>query len=197
MSISRLLGMVEPRHTQRLPMFQHSAHSRYPLKVRRILQSLLNNFSNVRLGFAGTSIAFTGNTPAPPLLQSIIVTIDSGTPYNTSYMDPIPQTYIQWYQSPTLAEGNHTIKVDKVDGAALDYATITVGQNTPLSGKKIIIDNDDSTVHYSGSWTRNTDEFFSGGDSKGHPFRNSTHRSTTPGDTITFLFSGQSCDFLV
>jgi hypothetical protein len=126
-----------------------------------------------------------------------MVTIDGGTPYNTSYMDPIPQTYIQWYQSPTLAEGHHTIKVDGVDGTALDYATIAVGQNTPLSGKKIIVDNDDSTVHYSGSWTRNTEEFFSGGDSKGHPFRNSTHRSTTPGDTITFLFSGQSHDSLI
>ena len=189
--------MVELRHTQRLPMFQHSAHSRYPLKVRRVLRSLLNNFSNVRLGFVGTSIAFTGNTPPASLSQSIIVTIDSGTPYNTSYMDPIPQTYIQWYQSPTLAEGNHIIKVERVDETSLDYATIAVGQNTPLSGKKIIVDNDDSAIHYSGSWTRNTDEFFSGGDSKGHPFRNSTHRSTTPGDTITFLFSGQSNNSLV
>ena len=195
--MSSLLGMAEPRHTLPLPIFQHLAHSRYPLKVRRILRFLLNNFSNVRLGFTGTSIAFTGNTPAPPLSQSIIVTIDGGSPYNTSYMDPISQTYIQWYQSPTLAEGIHTVKVDGVDGTTLDYATITVGQNTPLSGKNIIVDNDDSTVHYSGSWTRNTDEFISAVDSKGHPFRNSTHRSTTPGDTITFLFSGQSRDSLV
>ena len=189
--------MVELRHTQRLPMFQHSAHSRYPLKVRRVLRSLLNNFSNLRLGFVGISIAFTGNTPPASLSQSIIVTIDSGTPYNTSYMDPIPQTYIQWYQSPTLSEGNHTIKVDRVDETSLDYATIAVGQNTPLSGKKIIVDNDDSAIHYSGNWTRNTDEFFPGVDPKGHPFRNSTHRSTTPGDTITFLFSGQSNNSLV
>ena len=125
-----------------------------------------------------------------------MVTIDGGTPYNTSYMDPIPQTYLQWYQSPTLAEGNHTIRVDGVGGTSLDYATISVGQNTPLSGKKIIVDNDDSTVHYSGSWTRNTDHFIPGGVPKGLPFRNSTHRSTTPGDTITFLFSGQFRDFL-
>ena len=96
-----------------------------------------------------------------------------------------------------LAEGNHTIKVDREDGAALDYATIAVGQNTLLSGKTIIVDNEDSAIHYSGSWTRNTDEFFSGGDAKGRPFRNSTHRSATPGDTITFLFSGQSRDSLV
>jgi hypothetical protein len=90
-----------------------------------------------------------------------------------------------------LSEGNHTIKVDGIfGGTSLDYATITVGQNTLLSGKKIIVDNDDSTVHYSGGWTRNTDKFVPGGLPKGLPFQNSTHRSTTPGDTITFLFSG-------
>jgi hypothetical protein len=121
------------------------------------------------------------------------VSIDGGTPYNTSYMDPNPQSYLQWYQSPTLPEGNHTIKVDGVDGAALDYATITAGQNTLLWGKKVIVDNDDHSIHYSGSWTRNTDEFVPGGNPKGLPFRNSTHRSTTPGDSIAFRFSGQSC----
>ena len=121
-----------------------------------------------------------------------MVSIDGATPYQTSYMDPSPQTYLQWYQSPTLSEGNHTIKVDGVFGTSLDYATITVGQNTLLSGKKIIVDNDDSTVHYSGNWIQNIDKFFPGGVPKGVPFQNTTHRSTTPGDTITFLFSGQS-----
>jgi hypothetical protein len=105
-------------------------------------------------------------------------------------MDPTPPTYLQWYQSPTLSEGNHTIKVDGISGTSLDYATITVGQNTLLSGKKIIVNNDDSTIHYSGGWTRNTDKFVPGRDPKGLPFQNSTHQSTKPGDTITFLFSG-------
>ena len=122
-----------------------------------------------------------------------MVSIDGGIPYQTSTMDPTPQTYLKWYQSPTLSEGNHTIKVDGIFEMSLDYATIIVGQDTPLSGKKIIVDDDDSNVHYSGNWTRNKDLFFPGlGSSKGLPFRNSTHRSTTPGDTITFLFSGQS-----
>jgi len=185
--------MVETRHT----LTMQSAHSRYLLKVRRILRFLFNNFSNVRLEFSGTSIAFTGNTPEATRSQSIMVTIDGGTPYNTSYMDPIPQTYIQWYQSPTLAGGKHTIKVDGIDGTSLDYATITVAQDTPLSGKKIIVDNEDSTIHYSGSWTRNINEFIAIKVPKGRPFQNSTHRSTTPGDTITFLFSGQYCNYLV
>src|SRR5437016_14045818 len=126
---------------------------------------------------AGTSIAFTGNTPNSSFSQSITVSIDGGTPYTTSYMDPTPQSYIQWYQSPTLSEGQHIIKVDGVDGTAIDYATITAGQNTPLSGKKIIVDNDDPSVYYSGSWTRNTDRFIPGGvQPDGLPFRNSTQR---------------------
>src|SRR6267378_722304 len=118
---------------------------------------------------AGTSIAFTGNTPNTTFSQSITVSIDGGTPYKTYYMDPTPQSYIQWYQSPTLSEGQHIIKVDGVDKTAIDYATITVGQNTPLSGKTIIVDNDDPSVHYSGSWTRNTDRFIPG-DIHGLPF---------------------------
>ena len=139
---------------------------------------------------AGTSIAFTGNTPPATLSQSITVSIDGGTPYNTFYMDPTPQTYLQWYQSPTLSEGRHTIKVDGVDKTSIDYATITVGQNTPLSGKRVIVDNDDSSIHYSGSWTRNMDKFVPGDLPSGLPFRNTTHRSTTPGDTVTFRFTG-------
>jgi len=143
---------------------------------------------------AGTSIAFSGNTPISTFSQSIIVSIDGGTPYTTYYMDPMPQSYVQWYQSPPLSEGQHTIKVDGVDGTALDYATITAGQHTPLLGKKIIVDNEDPSVHYSGSWSRNTDRLGPGVFS-GLPFRNSTHRSDTPGDTITLRFTGHSNPF--
>jgi len=150
--------------------------------------SILLNFNDAS---AGTSIAFTGNTPATTLSQSIIVSIDGGTPYNTSYMDPAPPSYFQWFQSPTLTEGQHTIKVDGIDGTSLDYATITVGQNTPLLGKTVIVDNEDPLVHYSGTWTRTPDKFIPGHIPSGLPFRNSTHRTTTPGDSITFQFTGQ------
>jgi hypothetical protein len=143
---------------------------------------------------AGTSIAFSGNTPISTLSQSIIVSIDGGTPYTTSYMDPTPQSYVQWYQSPSLSEGQHTIRVDGVDGTAIDYAIITAGQHTPLLGKKIIVDNEDPSIHYSGSWTRNTDQFVPK-DFSGFPFGNSTHRSDTPGDTISFRFTGNSNPF--
>lgn len=149
-------------------------------------------FGSFEVAFEGTSIAFTGNTPAATLSQTITVSIDGGTPYSTSYMDLTPPSYLQWYQSPTLSDGKHVVKVDGVDGTSLDYATITVGEKTPLTGRKIIVDNEDPAIRYSGTWTRTPDEFIPGHIPAGLPFRNSTHRSTTAGNTITFKFSGTS-----
>ena len=132
--------------------------------------------------------------PLNSLSQSIIVSIDGGTPYNTLCTDLTSPSYLKWYQSPTLSEGKHIIKVDNLNGTSLDYATITVGENTSLSRKKVIVDNDDlGAVHYFGSWIRTEEGFPPGGNIlAGLPFRGSTHRSATPGDTITFRFSGQS-----
>ena len=141
----------------------------------------------------GTSIAFTGNISADSLSQSITVSVDGGPPLNTSYTDHTPQSYFQWYKSPTLSEGKHIIKVDGLNGTSLDYATVTVGENTPLSRKKVIVDNDNfEAVHYSSGWVKIEEGFFPGENTlAGLPFGGSTHRSATPGDTITFLFSGQ------
>lgn len=75
-------------------------------------------------------------------------------------------------------------------GTALDYAVITAGQNTPLAGKTVIVDNEDPSIRFTGSWTRNTDRFQSGSPPNGYPFHNSTHQSTTPGDNFIFRFSG-------
>ncbi|KAF8968104.1 hypothetical protein BDZ97DRAFT_1655524 [Flammula alnicola] len=149
-------------------------------------------FGSFLVTFQGTSIAFVGNTPAAPSSQSIAVSIDGGAEYETSYDDPTPQSYLQWYQSPTLPEGTHTIAVNQVAGTSLDYAIVTVGPNTPLTGKTILLDNEDPAIQYSGGWTRNTDRFDAGNLPDGLPYHNSTHRSSTPGDIITFRFQGTS-----
>ena len=69
-------------------------------------------------------------------------------------------------------------------------AIITVGSNTSLQGKTLIVDNDNPAIEYFGTWTRNTSPFKSGIQS-GFPIGNSTHRSTTSGDMITFKFTGE------
>jgi hypothetical protein len=71
-------------------------------------------------------------------------------------------------------------------------ALITVGPNTSLQGKTLIADDDNSAIEYSGTWTRNASPFNAGTLPDGFPVGNSTHRSTTAGDIITFRFTGES-----
>lgn len=140
----------------------------------------------------GTSIAFIGNTP--PVFnnsQVLTVSIDGGTPYNTTYSDPNPQSYRQWYQTPTLSDGQHTVLLSHVLGTALDYAVVTVGKDTPLGTNRIIVDNEDPSITYKGSWSRSIEEFDAGSLPDGFPYHNSTQRSSTPGDIFTFQFSGK------
>ncbi|EDR03078.1 uncharacterized protein LACBIDRAFT_331846 [Laccaria bicolor S238N-H82] len=145
----------------------------------------------VFLSFEGIAIAFGGNTPKVfGDSQTLTVSIDGAPPYNTSYNDPTPQSYVQWYQSPILPEGTHNITLTHMAGTALDYAVISAGQNTPLTGKTVIVDNEDPSIRFTGSWTRNTDRFHSG--TEGYPFHNSTHQSTTSGTSFIFRFSGTS-----
>ena len=144
--------------------------------------------------FTGTSIAFIGNTPPNYFSGSQIATvsIDGGTAYNTTYGTTPPPAYGQWYQSPTLPNGNHTITVSHLALTSVDMALITVDPNTSLQGKTLIVDDDNSAIEYSGTWTRSTSPFNEGTLPDGLPVGNSTHRSTTVGDTITFRFTGKS-----
>ena len=152
------------------------------------------------LRFKGTSIALIGIMPPISFPDSesqfATVSIDKGTAYNTTYGTQALSVssslaYIQWYQSPILSDSNHIINVSHFAGA-IDMALITVGQNTLLHGKTLIADNDNPAIKYFGTWTRNTSPFNSGVLEDGFPVGNTTHRSTTPGDTITFRFTGES-----
>ncbi|EDR08283.1 uncharacterized protein LACBIDRAFT_327392 [Laccaria bicolor S238N-H82] len=101
-------------------------------------------------------------------------------------------SYRQWYQTPTLIDGKHTVLLSHVLGTALDYAVVTVGEDTPLGTNRIIVDNEDLSITYKGSWSRSIAEFDAGSLPDGFPYHNSTQRSSTPGDIFTFQFSGTS-----
>ncbi|KIK04494.1 hypothetical protein K443DRAFT_417841 [Laccaria amethystina LaAM-08-1] len=152
-----------------------------------------NGTGTASFSFQGTSVAFFGNT-APVFTDSQILTvaIDGGKPYNTTYDDPSPQSYRQWYRSPTLAEGKHNISLSHIAGTALDFAVVTVGRNTPLARTKVIVDNEDPSITYTGSWTQNTDKFVPGSLPSGLPYHNSTHQSVNAGDSFAFSFTGSS-----
>lgn len=151
-------------------------------------------FGSFTLEFEGTSIAFIGNTPENFFAESQIATvsIDGGRAYNTTYGTTAPPAYVQWYQSPTLADGKHNITISHLAGTAVDLALITVGPKTSLQGKTLIVDDDNSAIEYSGAWSSNASPFNAGSLPDGFPVGNSTHRSTTLGDTITFRFTGTS-----
>ena len=153
---------------------------------------LSNRLSRIVLisSLSGTSVAFFGVTPPDSSSQNLTVSIDGDTPYNTSYGDPNPQSYRQWYQSPLLSDGAHNIELSHIAGTSLDFAVVTVGQDTPLSGQTAIVDNDDSGLTFNGNWRRSQDAFNSGPLPDGFPYHNTTHQTTDIGSSFTYHFSG-------
>ncbi|KAF8874034.1 hypothetical protein BD779DRAFT_1451272 [Infundibulicybe gibba] len=135
----------------------------------------------------GTSIAFTGNVNPSNNSVITVVTIDDNSPYNTSYDNPTFESCQQWYQSPHLDDGVHTIQLDNMVTTSVDFMVVSAGPSTPLLGQTIIMDDDDPSITYSGNWKRNTEPFHITKGSIGLPFHNGTHQSTTPGDTASLM----------
>jgi hypothetical protein len=136
-------------------------------------------------------VAFFGNTPPAKDSQWSMFSIDGSPPYNSSFMDPAPPSSRQWYQSPTLPEGQHNITITHIASTSVDYAVVNAGQTTPLLGQVLIIDDNDPSITYGGSWTRNTSMFSTSYDPFiGLPFGNATHQTTSTGASATFSFIG-------
>ena len=135
---------------------------------------------------SGTSATIIGTG-----YSSLNISIDGaeGLQY---YMPPVDVgTYRQLLQTPKLSDGTHTIAVKFFDETSIDFAvvTVTAGNRTSLAGRDIIVDNDSPAILYSGHWNRSTSRV---NDTYhlGYPYGNSTHRSSTPGDSFTFRFTG-------
>lgn len=144
----------------------------------------------------GTSIAFFGATPLPGLPQYVVVSIDGGTPYISSYNDTLaPSSSVQWYQSPLLPDTEHNISLTRLVGVTLDYMVVTTGPTTSLTGQVIIVDDCGPEVIYSGAWTRKQARFertLGNLTLTGYPHGNATHDTSEAGSKATFRFSGLS-----
>ncbi|KAF9077606.1 hypothetical protein BDP27DRAFT_1253642 [Rhodocollybia butyracea] len=150
---------------------------------------------NIAFSFQGTSISFKGNTPSSTISPTwFLAGIDENTPYNVSFPDAGPtQIYTQWYQTPTLSDGLHNINFSNI-AIDFDYALITPGPTTPLSGSTIVVDDKNSEITYTGDgWVTSAAEIvFGGGEVSGLALGNATHRTSNVGDGFEFQFAGSN-----
>jgi len=74
---------------------------------------------------------------------------------------------------------------------AFDYLTVTAGDSTPLQGRTLAVDDTDSPIVFSGSWSDKpsvTIPF----DYSSSLYRDTAHWTSTVGDSLQFEFEGSS-----
>ncbi|KAF9533112.1 hypothetical protein CPB83DRAFT_529207 [Crepidotus variabilis] len=107
----------------------------------------------------------------------------------------VSQTGNGSWTSPLLTDGEHTVTyamgMPKNVYPALDYIAVTAGPSTSLQDKTIIVDNDDSAISYSGSWSK-TSPVSASFDYAKTMYQNSSRWATKAGDSMSFQFEGSS-----
>ncbi|KAF9036259.1 hypothetical protein BJ165DRAFT_627513 [Panaeolus papilionaceus] len=125
------------------------------------------------------------------------ITLDPDTPQSRQL--PLPQLpeefgyYREFYSTPNLTEGTHTIRFQICEWQELDLGLVRVGRHTPLHGKTLLVDDSDSQVEYSGiGWSRNGSIFEGLYPQLFDPMLKTSHETASQGDMITFRFYGTS-----
>lgn len=150
------------------------------------------------LSFDGTEFRVVGYTQPVGTSPQFQVTIDTNTAYNTSTDDNAPEHWQQWYQSPVLPDGHHTIKIDQMNGIGIDFMVLTPGPDTQLNGQTLIVDDTYNGIKYSGAngnggWqVNNNAAFVQSTIWGGSNFMNTTHSTSTTGDTLIFSYTGSN-----
>ncbi|KAJ7572272.1 hypothetical protein C8J56DRAFT_756121, partial [Mycena floridula] len=142
---------------------------------------------------SGTSVLFVGDHERP---SSLITTIDDNPPSSLLLRSSI---YGQFYQSPILEDTAeiHTINatvVGPVDAIALDYIAVSPGNETPLLGRTLMVDDMYGGFIFGSGWV--TEEpvlnLFTNSEFLAFPFQNTTHRASTPSSMFSFSYTGSS-----
>lgn len=141
----------------------------------------------------GVSAAFYGVL----LRGSNVVTIDgAAVPSGSGQMTQTTgnDTVGLLYQSPTLSDGDHVITLGSPEGSSgylVDYMTVQAGNDTSLQGKPLIIDDDDSSIIYTGDWMHNESVLIDSrtGDSR-LQYRGGIYQTNTSRDTMAVQFAG-------
>ncbi|KAF5347043.1 hypothetical protein D9758_011635 [Tetrapyrgos nigripes] len=74
----------------------------------------------------------------------------------------------------------------------LDYLVVAVTNVTDLAGQTILVDDSSVEIQWNGSWQTNNTDMILDGHGTVSPHGNSTHVSSTKGDSFTFNFAGTS-----
>jgi hypothetical protein len=143
-------------------------------------------------GIIGVAVAIWGTTAKAP--QEFSVSIDGNPSYETSTSDKDPQSYLQWYQSPQLPPGQHSINVTNILATGIDYFVVTPGPDTSLEGKSLLVDDMYPGIKYNGAgWKARRGQRFRRREKiLAQPFQNGTHQTTNIGDSLFFAFQGDS-----
>lgn len=141
------------------------------------------NSSHFQASTPGTGVHVSTAVAAPGASYS--VKIDDG--------EFVSQSGTGAYDSPTLSDGKHTITYaigTSASPPAFDYLTVTAGKSTTLKDHTLAVDDADSAIIYSGSWSNapldpaGTDSFIS-------LYRDTVHWTSTVGDSLQLQFEGE------
>ncbi|KAJ6524211.1 hypothetical protein B0H19DRAFT_1276657 [Mycena capillaripes] len=170
----------------------------------------------------GTSASYYGVTPPSLFNQTIgisspafdggktdITQISSYTPYTY----PAPARGGLIYSTDVLPNSTQfQLGLNGFRGLALDYVVVTVGELTSLQGQRILVDDTSTEITWAGTgWTEQNNftlpipcslpsgQFVGANDTTMSDFTadvaphgNTTHATSTPGDSFTFRFAGTS-----
>ncbi|KAJ7903233.1 hypothetical protein B0H13DRAFT_1466468, partial [Mycena leptocephala] len=165
----------------------------------------------------GTAVSLFGITPPIAFNQTIGI---ASLPFDHDNITN-PESYSrvtyaaparggQFYSSGTLSSPRQMrIGITGARGLVVDYALVTIGEATPLKGQTILVDDSSPEITWSGSWGEKNSYtmpvpcvlplFPKSEDPNGYAFTanmsphgNTSHTSSTVGDSFTFRFAGTS-----
>ncbi|KAL0957100.1 hypothetical protein HGRIS_003193 [Hohenbuehelia grisea] len=144
--------------------------------------------ATIRYDFQGTSLALFGHSNG-----EVWANVDTNPQVYTP-PEPTFQIFRPWYTSGSLTDGQHTVHVELSTMTYFDFATVSVGQGTSLAGKTVIVDDADAAMNFSTGWKAEdgASNFDLGNGMRRQPYKQTLHRSRTPGDELVLQFTGSS-----
>ncbi|KAJ6601856.1 hypothetical protein DFH09DRAFT_870258, partial [Mycena vulgaris] len=112
----------------------------------------------------------------------------------TPYTYPAPARGGVVYSTDVLLNSTQfQLSLTGFRGLALDYVVVTVGELTSLQGQRILVDDTSTEIAWAGTGANDTT--MSDFTAEVMPHGNTTHATSTLGDSFTFRFAGANFDF--